>query len=128
MFNIFKRLKLYVFSKEFTFKRFFNLSLLVFQERVLKNSRVVGYPYLVYIDPINICTLKCPLCPTGQNSKARSRGKMSFDNFKKIIDEIGDYLYFVGLYNWGEPFLNKDIFKMIKYSKSKKIKTEIRIS
>ncbi|MBU0530804.1 MAG: SPASM domain-containing protein, partial [Nanoarchaeota archaeon] len=46
---------------------------------------------------------------------------MKFNDFKKIIDEVGDYLFNVTLWNWGEPFLNKDTYRMIEYAKSKRI-------
>jgi radical SAM protein with 4Fe4S-binding SPASM domain len=46
---------------------------------------------------------------------------MPFEAFKKLIDEVGDYLLLIVLWNWGEPFLNPDIFRMIKYAKSKNI-------
>jgi radical SAM protein with 4Fe4S-binding SPASM domain len=65
------------------------------------------------------------LCPTGQGNKSQPKGKMEFSQFKKIIDELGDYLYEIDLFNWGEPFLNKEIYKMIKYSKDKNIKVNI---
>jgi len=50
---------------------------------------------------------------------------MSFEGFKKIIDEIGTYLFSVGVFHMGEPFLNKDTFKIIKYAESKNIKTHL---
>ena len=50
---------------------------------------------------------------------------MSFELFKKVIDEIGKYAVIITLHNWGESFLNKDIYKMIEYAKSKKICTLI---
>jgi MoaA/NifB/PqqE/SkfB family radical SAM enzyme len=34
---------------------------------------------------------------------------------------LGDYLLLIVLWNWGEPFLNPDLFKMIAYAKSRKI-------
>ncbi len=46
---------------------------------------------------------------------------MSFDTFKSIIQKIPG-LRSINLFKWGEPFLNPDIFKMIKYAKSHKIK------
>jgi len=46
---------------------------------------------------------------------------MKFDNFKKIVDECGPYLFNLTLWNWGEPFLNKDVYSMIEYAKSKRI-------
>ncbi len=47
---------------------------------------------------------------------------MKLDDFKKLIDEVGDYLLFLHFWGWGEPFLNKDFFSMIKYAKDKGIK------
>ena len=46
---------------------------------------------------------------------------MSYGTFKNFIDQVGDYLLLIVLWNWGEPFLNPDIFKMISYAKSKNI-------
>jgi len=41
---------------------------------------------------------------------------MKFQDFKKIIDTIGKTCINLELYNWGEPFLNKDIIRMINYA------------
>lgn len=89
--------------------------------RKLKLTKVYGYPLTVMIEPTNICNLKCPLCPTGAGLIKRKKGYMKFSDFKKIIDEIGDYIIHLRLWNWGEPLLNKEIFKMISYAHTKKI-------
>jgi radical SAM protein with 4Fe4S-binding SPASM domain len=48
---------------------------------------------------------------------------MSFDLYKKIIDECAEYnLYSIRLSLRGEAFLNKHIYDMIKYAKEKGIK------
>lgn len=78
-----------------------------------------SYPLCLFICPGNICNLKCKLCPTGLNQEGRKKGFMKFEDFKKIIDECGPYLYDIQLYNWGEPFLNKDLIKMARYAKQK---------
>ncbi|MBT3985306.1 radical SAM protein [archaeon] len=109
------------FNRGFTIKKFLNFVLIYSQMKIFKNSRVYGKPYRLIIDPVNICNLKCSLCPTGANSPGRKKCSMKFEEFKKIIDEMGDYLYSIDLYNWGEPFLNKDIFKMIRYARRKNI-------
>lgn len=49
---------------------------------------------------------------------------MKMDSFKKIIDRF-PVLKSVELYNWGEPFLNPEIFDMIAYAKSRKVFTTI---
>ena len=83
--------------------------------------QVLNYPFSLIIDPTSICTLHCPLCPTGQGNTSRPRGSLRYADFKKLIDEVGDFLVTVNFTNWGEPFLNKDIFSMIRYCKQKGI-------
>lgn len=86
-----------------------------------------SFPYIAYIDPTNICPLSCPLCPTGNKSSAYPKGSMSLETFKRIYDQIGQYLYQLHLYNWGEPLLNRRILDMIEYVK-KKYNPEIIVS
>jgi len=50
------------------------------------------------------------------------KGKnMSFGLYQKIIDDIGDILISIRLWHFGEPLLNNDIFRMVKYAKRKNI-------
>ncbi|MDD5192067.1 MAG: radical SAM protein [Candidatus Nanoarchaeia archaeon] len=125
-YSLIKRLlKTYVFNRHVTPKKFMNLVLIAFQHGFIKNSRVLGYPTRLVIEPINICNLKCPLCPTGQGNKAQPRGKIRLSDFKLIINELGDYLYEIDLFNWGEPFLNPEIYSMVSYARSKNIRVKI---
>ena len=103
-----------------TWKRFINAGLNFLSQRI-KSPYAFGLPESIFIEPTNICNLKCPLCPTGSGKMKRSKGFLSFENFKQIIDEIGDYIYYLTLTNYGEPFLNMDLLKIISYAKSKKI-------
>lgn len=99
--------------------------LLAKAQRQFKKAKVWGYPYHYVVDPINICILRCPLCPTGRGTLKRRQGKMALDDFKKLIDEVAEYAYFLDLYNWGEPFLHPQIFDMIDYASSRNISTKI---
>jgi len=92
---------------------------------LLGKEKNFGYPYLLTVEPTNICNLKCPECFTGKGLAGRKKGFMPFADFKKVIDEIGKYLYIINFYNWGEPFLSKDIFNMIKYANKNRIYTSI---
>lgn len=94
-------------------------------EKHLKITRVRSYPYHYMIDPINVCILHCPLCPTGTGTLKRPRGRMSLRDFEQIVDQIAEYAYSLDLYNWGEPFLHPQIFEMIKYASSRNIATKI---
>jgi radical SAM protein with 4Fe4S-binding SPASM domain len=123
MSKVFK--KFYFFIKYNSLKKFINLILCFYSIFIEKKSYVRHYPIKLIIDSGNICQLKCPLCPTGQNKNTRNKCFLELDNFKKIIDEAGEYLYGVDLYNWGEPFLNKDIFNMIEYAQKNNIKVQL---
>ncbi len=62
------------------------------------------------------CNLRCIMCPLSKGLK-RKQGFLKFDNFKKIYDEIiPSYLNLTGI---GEPLLNPDLFKIIRYSSKK---------
>lgn len=76
-----------------------------------------SYPVWLAIDTTNMCTLKCPFCPTGFGNIRRPKGMMGLEDFKKIIDMLGPYLLHIDMQNWGEPLLHKDIYSMISYAK-----------
>lgn len=63
----------------------------------------------------NKCNYRCPFCHNEGQSKENERDIMSFEKFKILIDYLKEQeiseLHFSG----GEPFMNKDIIKMIEY-------------
>lgn len=77
-------------------------------------------PFYNIIESTNLCNLQCPACPTGNKSLKRKKGSLSFSGFKKIMDQLGPYTLNLVLSYLGEPLLNKDIYKMIKYAKTKR--------
>ena len=98
-------------------RKLLNHILVRFQSLYLKNSWVIGSPLLAFVDPSNLCNYRCPLCPTGRTEKLRPRRLMKFEDFKTIMDQIGKNLYKLNLYNWGEPLLNRDFARMVRYAK-----------
>jgi MoaA/NifB/PqqE/SkfB family radical SAM enzyme len=50
---------------------------------------------------------------------------MTFKTFQRIIDELAPWLYKIRLYNWGEPLMHNDLYRMIAYATEKNIGTEI---
>ncbi len=82
------------------------------------------FPSYVQIEPTTRCNLNCVMCMRNYflKRKLMKNGDMSFENFRKILDKIPstEELDIQGV---GEPFLNKDIIKMIKYAKGKGIRT-----
>jgi radical SAM protein with 4Fe4S-binding SPASM domain len=86
----------------------------------LPKSLKPPYPHTITIDPLDSCNLKCPLCPSGLGILNDRPTVMSIDTFKLIVRKIPriDHLC---LFNWGEPFLNPAVFKMIRYAAEKNI-------
>jgi radical SAM protein with 4Fe4S-binding SPASM domain len=89
----------------------------------LQEPFVKGYPCKLMIEPTNMCDLRCPLCPTGAGTLTRSKGMLSARAFRKAIDELDPYLSEVILFNYGEPFLNPEIYEMIAYARKQEIRT-----
>ena len=83
-------------------------------------------PHWFYLDIGNLCNLKCPYCPTGNGQVKRSdKGLMSRENFDIIVEKISPYAEFVGLYNWGEPFLNRSLLHMASSLAQRGVTTHI---
>ncbi|MDX9695896.1 MAG: radical SAM/SPASM domain-containing protein [Bacteroidales bacterium] len=92
---------------------------------ITKKVIVFGYPYAVSIETSAICNLKCPECPTGNKSLKRKQGVMSYSDFEDIIDQIKNYAVYVNLSLQGEPFLNKELLKMIQLADKNNILTSL---
>lgn len=64
------------------------------------------------------------MCPSGNGEMTRALGKLNFANFKKLIDDVGDYVLQVQLWNQGEPLINHSFLDFVKYANSKGIMTQ----
>ena len=84
-------------------------------------SRPWGYPVIAQVEPANMCNLECPLCFTTSIISSRAPALLSFQTFKQFIDDLGDYLLLIVLWNWGEPFLNPHLCRIISYAATKNI-------
>lgn len=112
-------------AKFLSFKKVGNFISVSFQNTFFRCSKVYGVPYKLTVDLTAKCNLRCPLCPTGQGNKSRKKGNMTINNFESLIKEIGKYLIDIDLFNWGEPFLNEDVFEAISLCSKNKIKARI---
>lgn len=110
--------------RRFTITRLYNLMVAEIQYR-LRSPRLYHYPTVITIEPGNICNLRCPLCPTGQRDASARHGLINFEDFRDVVDEIGEYLTLIRLYNWGEPTLNKNLGRMVEYATGKGIDVKI---
>lgn len=75
-----------------------------------------GLPESLSVEPTNLCNLKCPECPSGNNGLTRPRLFLSETNFYRLIDTNKKQLAFLQLYFQGEPFLHPKIYAYIHYA------------
>lgn len=80
-----------------------------------------GYPPIVMIEPTNICNLRCPMCPSGNGMMKRKKGYLDLEKYENLIEDIGDYLIQIQLWNQGEPFLHNSFTDLIRKAKEKGI-------
>jgi radical SAM protein with 4Fe4S-binding SPASM domain len=83
-------------------------------------------PSTLMVEPTNVCNLRCPACPTGAGILNRPPRAMSFEEFKRILEQALDppgYLRRVTLFNYGEPFLCKDLLRMVRAAADRGLET-----
>lgn len=88
-----------------------------------RTFRVGEFPLHLDIETTCLCNLHCPFCATSYEPIG-GRGFMSFETFKKIMDEGAEYgLCAIKLNSGGrgEPLLNKLLPEMVAYAKTKGI-------
>lgn len=97
--------------------------LLAHYERIRRVEQVRSRPFVLLLDPSSICQLQCPMCPTGLENagqvgpgraRYRPRGLLDRKLFDALLDELGETLFIVHLYNWGEPLLNPDFTHFVR--------------
>jgi MoaA/NifB/PqqE/SkfB family radical SAM enzyme len=86
--------------------------------RLLGLKRTFGHPFFMTVDPCTACNLQCPLCIQGSQKGEFDQRVFDFKLFEKVMKQYGPWLTHLGLYSWGEPFLNKRIYDMIALAKS----------
>ncbi len=83
----------------------------------MTTTQVATLPHSIYIEPTSRCNELCQQCPRTLLSREDDRD-LSFDNFRYIVDQF-PALDRVVLHGLGEPLLNKDLPRMIKYLKDR---------
>ena len=113
-------LKILIKRRKLTFKKIFNL-LKNFLAIVIKKSHINTLPSFIMLDPTKACNLKCPDCVETSSKFVVQSKIFEKEKFFRVIDEIYEDTLIMALYLSGEPFLHKDIFKMINYGHSKRM-------
>lgn len=94
--------------------------------RVLVASQPIGF----LVDPSNVCNLHCPGCI--HTSKAAWKEHKDWpsklldrENFAHLLKEYGTNATTINLYNYGEPFVNKNTTDYIRQAKDYLLNTVI---
>ncbi len=99
--------------------------------------RVASYPYFLTLEASDVCQLRCPTCVTGIENEVRrkksgalfvlrsNRTKLSTDLYDRLLSEMGDYLFLLLFYNFGEPLLNSQLPRLVARAHALGIETDI---
>lgn len=87
-------------------------------------------PWLVMLDPANVCDMRCNFCPTGQREFTRMRpnGVMDFDMYRRIVDQFARMprkIKKMVFCKDGEPLLNKRLVEMLQLARDAGIADKI---
>jgi radical SAM protein with 4Fe4S-binding SPASM domain len=94
--------------------------------KFFKKSSGFGYPYVLTVEPTNICNLSCTLCPTGQGLAGRPKRHMNLEAFDKLLNEVKPYVYLMNFQTWGEPMLGRNTIPMVRHAHDARIFTAIQ--
>jgi len=81
-------------------------------------EKVITKPRNIQIEVTNRCNLRCYMCFIN-TLKRDEFGELSFDKYKRIVKNFNHW-YTVKLSGIGEPFLNKELLKIISYEKKRR--------
>jgi MoaA/NifB/PqqE/SkfB family radical SAM enzyme len=90
---------------------------------LLRRDIRMGRPMMLMVEPTNHCNLECPLCPSGNGEMTRARGIMPFEHFQRVFDPLADDLLLLLLWNQGEPFINKELTRMVRHAAERNVPT-----
>lgn len=81
-------------------------------------------PYVLLVDPCNLCNLRCQWCPSGYDKLIkdcnRTQTVMELSMFKKMIDQLVEFkepIRVLRMYKEGEPLMNPHFSDMVEYAK-----------
>lgn len=94
-----------------------------YASRITRKPLQWGMPISMSIEPTTACNLGCPECPSGLKMFSRPTGNLDPKLFENIIAQVQDTLVYLTFYFQGEPFINKNFLRMVKYASDRKIFT-----
>ena len=114
------------FLSKITARKILNASKVLISYYLTRYSSSIiqwGLPFTVSIEPTTACNLGCPECPSGLKQFTRPTGNLKQDFFRTWLDQQYRDLIYLIFYFQGEPYINPDFLKMVRYAHQKKIYT-----
>jgi radical SAM protein with 4Fe4S-binding SPASM domain len=100
----------------------------------LRDAIPMAKPFTILFEPTSVCNFKCTCCFQSEPDfhSYLARGKMKFDDFRKIADDLanwkGEKIRVIRIIGFGEPLLNPLTPAMVKYCKSLDIAERVEIT
>lgn len=100
----------------------------------LKSEKSARYPFTISFELSNECNANCLFCRTergeiyNQNPAGSAfieKGKMSFELFTQVIDEVKNHMLMAILYVNGEPLIYKRLSDAVEYASRNNLATMI---
>lgn len=104
---------------------------LAYSLRLRKSAK---YPFMINFELCNECNLRCLYCRNAEgdlydnnpdSKKTLPGGRMPYETFAGIIDQVQGHILMAVLYITGEPLLYKDLFRAIRYASERNVATII---
>ena len=80
----------------------------------LRRARPWSLPLGLQLEPTVRCQLTCPQCPRTTAVAGPPEGDMPWDDYTRLMSEIGPSLGIVAFWQWGEPLLHPSISAMVQ--------------
>ena len=88
-----------------------------------RRSEVVqAMPVRLWVETSAMCNLECIMCPN-KDLPDDKLSVMDLDLFEKIVDEASGFAQDIYLHHRGEPFINPQLFSMIRYAEEAGLRT-----
>jgi MoaA/NifB/PqqE/SkfB family radical SAM enzyme len=91
-------------------------------------------PFLLFLEPTNLCNFKCKFCPTGNpdllKKVGRKSSRMPMELFKKIVADLREFpnpIKSLNFYKDGEPLVHPEFPEMYRYLKDSGVAEQIRV-
>jgi radical SAM protein with 4Fe4S-binding SPASM domain len=93
--------------------------------RLLRRPLVWGRPFSISVEPVSVCNLKCPECPTGAGIINRPAGMLTRTVFMELLTELPSSLFYMNFFLQGEPLMHRELPAMIKLASSRHLYTVV---